>query len=102
MVTTKGQGRDRSLIEAKEFQVTKENCSVATGFHGVVSRQGILCHDRVLAKTKGPLVVIEYFYVATELARLGVFYRNRIFYVATKCSQMERFCVATEQFYVVT
>ena len=29
-VTTRGQGRDRSLVKAKEFQVS-------TKFHGVVS-----------------------------------------------------------------
>ena len=100
----RGQGCDRSLVRAKEFQVTIENCSVAKGFHGVVSRKGILCRDRVLAKTKRSLVTTEYFYVATELARLGVLCgdimflcRDRvgnggealchyiIFYVATEC-----------------
>ena len=51
IVTMRGQGRDRSLIEAKEFHVVTENCSVATGFHGVVSRhsfgqeQRVSCHD---------------------------------------------------------
>ena len=28
--------------------------------------------------------------------------RNKIFYVATECGQMERFCVAIEKFYVAT
>ena len=28
--------------------------------------------------------------------------RDRVFYVATECGQMKRFCVATEQFYVAT
>ena len=47
----RGQGRDKSLVGAKEFQVATENCSVAIGFHRVVLRYGILCHDRVLTKT---------------------------------------------------
>ena len=53
------------------------------------------------------LVATEGFYVATELARPGVFCnggealcRDRIFYIATECEKMERFCVAKEQFYV--
>ena len=33
-----GQGCDRSLAKAKEFQVVTENCSVAIGFHKAVSR----------------------------------------------------------------
>ena len=37
----------RSLVKAKRFHVTIEICSVETGFHGVMSRQGILCRDRV-------------------------------------------------------
>ena len=36
-VMTRGQGCGRSLVKAKKFQVAIENCSVATGFHGVVS-----------------------------------------------------------------
>ena len=68
----------------------------------MVSRHGILCRDRVLAKTKWSLVATEYFSIMIELAKLGVFCRDIIFYVVTECSQMERFCVATEQFYVVT
>ena len=98
-----------------------KNCSITIRFHGVVSLQGILCRNRVLAKTKGSLVKTEYFYVATELSRPGVFchdkmflFRDRvgnggealcrdiIFYVATGCGQMKRFCVAIEQFYVTT
>ena len=113
-ITTRGQGCDRSLVKAKRFQITIENCSVATGFHGVVLRQGILCRDRVLAKTKGSLVEIK-------LARTGVFYRDRIFlchdrvgnagealcrdiifYVAIECGKMKSFCVETKQFYVAT
>ena len=50
-VTKRGQGYDRRLVKAKRFQVVIENCRVTTRFHGVVSRQGILCHDRVLAKS---------------------------------------------------
>ena len=69
----------------------------------MVSRHGILCHDRGLAKTKGSLVAIE-------LARSGVFCRDimflcrnkvcnegealcsdKIFYVEIKCGQMEWF-----------
>ena len=47
------------------------------------------------------LVSTEYFCVTTELARSGVFCRDRMFfYVAIECGQMERFCVATDQFYV--
>ena len=38
MIATRGQGCDRSLVKAKRFQVAKENCSVAKGFHGVVSQ----------------------------------------------------------------
>ena len=87
----------------------------------MVSRHGILCRDIVLAKTKGSLFAIEYFSIATELARPRVFYqdmmflcrdrvdnggedlcRDRIFYVMTECGKMERFCVAIEQFYVTT
>ena len=34
-----GQGCDRSLAEAKEFQVVKENFSVTTGSQGVMLRQ---------------------------------------------------------------
>ena len=86
-----------------------------------MSRQGILCCEGVLSKTKGSLVATEYFYVPTELARLGFFCRDRmflccnrvgnggevlchyrIFYVVTECGEMKRFCVATEQFYVAT
>ena len=65
--------------------------------------------------------MIEGFYVATELAMPRVFCRDRmflccdkvgnggealcrdiIFYVVTECGQMERFCVAIEQFYFAT
>ena len=66
------------------------------------------CCDRMFyvatqsAREMRLLVAREYFYVATELARPGVFCRDIIFYVATECGQMERFCVATKQFYVVT
>ena len=56
----------------------------------MVSRQGILCRDRVLAKTKWSLIATEYFYVTIEfateyfyvtieLARLGVFCRDIMF-----------------------
>ena len=118
---TRGQGRDRSLVEAKEFHVAKENCSVTIGFHGVVLRQGILCRDRVSAKTKGSLFTKEYFYVAAELARprvlcLDIMFlccnrvgngrealcHDRIVCVSTECGQRERFCVATKKFYVAT
>ena len=44
-----------------------------------MSRQGILCCDRVLAKTKGALVATKYFYVATEFGRPGVFCRDIMF-----------------------
>ena len=37
------------------------------------------CRDRVLAKTKGSLVVREYFYVATKLARPGFFCHDIMF-----------------------
>ena len=56
MVTTRGQSCDRSLAEAKEFQVTTENFSVTTGFHGVVSRQSIFYRDRVWPRPKGVLL----------------------------------------------
>ena len=49
----RGQGCDRSLVEAKEFQAATQNFSVTIGFHGVMSRQGILCHDRVWLRPKG-------------------------------------------------
>ena len=50
----------RRLVKAKGFRVATEHYSVATGFHGVLSRRGILCRDTA-------------FYVVTELARPGVF-----------------------------
>ena len=56
-----------------------ENCSVAIGFHGVVSQQNNFCHDRVLAKGRRFLIATVYFYVTTELARPGVFYHDRMF-----------------------
>ena len=42
----KRSGLRRSFGKAKRFHVMTEICSVAIGFHGVVSRQGILCYDR--------------------------------------------------------
>ena len=81
-----------------------EICSVATRFHGVVLRQGILCRDRQWpmskdlgcnkvnsiatdeAKVRGNHVVIEPFYVATEfwpslegfLSRQNILSRDRV------------------------
>ena len=42
----------RSLVKAKRFHVAIENCIVVTGFHGVMSRQVILCHDREWPRSK--------------------------------------------------
>ena len=39
-------GLQQSLVKANRFHVVIEICSVTIGFHGVVSRQGILCHDK--------------------------------------------------------
>ena len=49
----KKSGLRRSLVKAKRFRVMTEICSVATRFHGVVSRQGILCRDIVWPRPKG-------------------------------------------------
>ena len=38
IVTTRGKGCDMSFVKAKRFKVAVKYCSVATGFHGVVSR----------------------------------------------------------------
>ena len=54
-----------------------ENCSVATGFHRVVSRHGILCHGSVWPRPKD-LCCDRAFYVATGFVKVG---RN---YVMTK------------------
>ena len=70
MVTTRVQGHDKSLVKAKRFQVFTENCSVVTGFHRVVSRQGILCHDRVWPRPMDLCYDID-FYVATWLVKVG-------------------------------
>ena len=43
----------RRLVKAKGFRVAIKNCSVATGFHGVVLRQGILCCNKVWPRPKG-------------------------------------------------
>ena len=37
----------QSLVKAKGFHVATDNFCVVTEFLGVVSRQGILCRDRV-------------------------------------------------------
>ena len=65
--------RDR-VWSGQEFSVTME-C--------FMSRRNVLCHDRVGngGETLCP---------------------DRIFYVVIECGQIERFCVATEQFYVAT
>ena len=73
-VTTRGQGCDRSLVKAKRFHVAIENCSVKTGFHGVASQQGILCHNRVWPRPMD-LCCDRAFYVATELVK---FRRNYV------------------------
>ena len=51
-------------LRPRNFKSRHKNCNVTTGFHGVVSRQGILCRDKVLAKAKGSLIATKYFYVA--------------------------------------
>ena len=48
----KRSGLQRSLVRAMRFDVAIKICCVATGFHGVVSRQGILCHDREWPRSK--------------------------------------------------
>ena len=60
----------RSLVKAKIFRV-------ATGFHGVVSRQGILFPDSV-AKTKGPYVTTQHF-VSCRWPGHEFFCRDRMF-----------------------
>ena len=77
-VTTRGQGRNRSLVKAKEFQVPTE-------FHEVVSRQCIfLCCDRVLAKTKGSLIDIIFLcrnrvgQARSFLSRQNILRRDRV------------------------
>ena len=61
------------MVEAKEFQIAIENCSVAIGFYGVVSRQSFGQDQRVSCRDK-------IFCVATELARPGVFCRDIMFF----------------------
>ena len=69
----------------------------------MVSRQGILCRDRVSAKTKGSLIAIEYFYVTTELARSGVFCRDRMFLCSDKVGNGEEaLCHDKKKIYVDT
>ena len=49
--------------------------------------------DIVLAKIKGSLVATEYFYVVTELARPGVFYRDIMFLCRNRvCNGGEALC----------
>ena len=54
----KRSGLQQSLVKAKRFRV-------ATRFHGVVSRQGILCRDREWTRSKD-LGCDRVNYVATE------------------------------------
>ena len=54
----KRSGLRESLVKAKRFRVV-------TGFHGVVSRQGILCRDREWTRSKD-LGCDRVNYVATE------------------------------------
>ena len=42
----------QSLVKAKGFYVVTENFCVTTEFLGVVSRQSILCHDRVWSRPR--------------------------------------------------
>ena len=49
----KRAGLRRSFVKAKRFPAATEIYNVAIGFDGVVSRQGIPCRDRDLAKPKG-------------------------------------------------
>ena len=100
----------RSLVKAKRFRVATEICSVATVFHGIMSRQGILCRDKVWPRLKGLVsqhnilchdrvgqgqefyVTTEYFCVATEFSLgAGFLCRDKIFYVATEYGQMRGF-----------
>ena len=48
----KRSGLRRSLVKAKRFHVVIEIYSAVTGFHGVVSRKGILCRDRECPRSK--------------------------------------------------
>ena len=61
-----------------------------------MSRQGILCPYRVLAKPRGFLIAKEHFYVATEFShggRIGVVTGFSLFAIET--GQERRFYVAT-------
>ena len=57
----KRSGLRRSLVKSKRFCVETEICSVAIGFHGVVSRQGYTMSRQSVAKTKGPCVATQHF-----------------------------------------
>ena len=83
--TTKagGQGCDRSLVEAKEFQVTTGNFSVATGFSRSCVATGFLCHDSVWLRPKDLVL------------RHSILCRDRV-------GQGQKFYVATKYFYVTT
>ena len=87
----RGQGCDMSLAKAKEFQIVTENFSVAIGLHGVVSRQGILCCDRVWPRPKG--LVSQHNILCRD--RVG---QGHKFYVATEFGLGQGSCVATEYF----
>ena len=80
-----------SLAEAKEFSVSTENFSVTTGFHGVVSRQGILCRDKVWPRPKD--LVSQHNILCRD--RVG---QGKEFYVATNFGLGQGSCVATEYF----
>ena len=92
----------RSLVKAKRFRVTTEICCVTIVFQEIMSRQGILCRDRVWPRLKGLVsqhnilchdrvgqgqefyVTTEYFCVAIEFSLgAGFLCRDKIFYVAT-------------------
>ena len=99
---------------AKEFYVTTEIFYVAIGFHRVVLRQSVLCRDpvgkgketscrdrRVLCRYRvwpgQEFSITTDFLLCCDRVDNGgeALSRDRIFYVATECCQMERFCVAT-------
>ena len=48
----KGSVLRRSLVKIKIFHVVTKNCSVVTGFNGVMSRRGILCRNREWPRSK--------------------------------------------------
>ena len=88
----------RSLVKAKRFHITTEICSDESGFHRVVSRQGILCSDRVLAKPRGFLVATEHFMSRQSLAQGKDWVATGFSLFPIEIGQGRRFYVTTRHF----